>query len=93
MSVVVPPIIDATQKGCLKDLLEEEGMGNMQLLYSASEHGWGAPDFHAHCDNKGASVTLSLHHCLWQICLYHTASDTLPLSHLSLTHYLWHICL
>ena len=81
MSVVVPPIIDATQKGCLKDLLEEEGVGNMQLLYSASKHGWGAPDFHAHCDNKGASVTLSLHHCLWQICLYHTASDTLPLTH------------
>jgi hypothetical protein len=28
------------------------------LIFRASQHGWGASDFHKNCDNKGANIVI-----------------------------------
>eukprot|EP01043_Picozoa_sp_COSAG02_P038348 COSAG02_NODE_2948_length_7680_cov_7.843029_3_plen_840_part_00 len=39
--------------------MAEDGVtGSLQLLYRASAHGWTSQNFHQHCDNKGATLTV-----------------------------------
>ena len=50
---------DASHKEALGRWLAEEGQGGQpQLLYRASEHGWGGAQFHAQCDNQGPTLTV-----------------------------------
>ena len=39
-------------------LLEDGVSGDLELLYRGSRDGWKASDFHAKCDNKGATITV-----------------------------------
>ncbi len=41
----------------LISLLKQKIM-EITLLYRASIHGWMYKDFHAHCDNKGPTISL-----------------------------------
>ncbi len=50
---------DASHKQALGRWLVEEGQGGqLQLLYRASDHGWAAAQFHAHCNNQGPTLTV-----------------------------------
>ena len=39
-------------------LLEDGVSGDLELLYRGSQDGWKASDFHAKCDDKGATITV-----------------------------------
>ena len=40
-------------------MVVEDGVsGDLELLYRGSRDGWKASDFHAKCDNKGATITV-----------------------------------
>lgn len=50
---------DASHKEALGRWLAEEWQGDPpQLLYRASEHGWGGANFHARCNNQGPTLTV-----------------------------------
>ena len=51
-NIVTEWVKDALQLTADKDV-------EITLLYDATKDGWNAADFHAACDNKGATVTLA----------------------------------
>jgi len=52
-------LVDSCHEKALCDfLLEDDIRGELKLLYRGSRDGFGASDFHAKCDNKGATVTV-----------------------------------
>uniref|UniRef100_A0A7S4S2E5 TLDc domain-containing protein n=1 Tax=Ditylum brightwellii TaxID=49249 RepID=A0A7S4S2E5_9STRA len=52
-------ILSADQVYNIKTWLDEDGCGSdTKLLYRASRDGWGAPNFHAKCDNHGPTLTV-----------------------------------
>ena len=43
----------------IESWLSEDGVSeDLELLYRGSRDGWKASDFHAKCDNKGATITM-----------------------------------
>lgn len=50
-------ILDQNQVQNLKNVLDFPD-GRERLLYRGSRDGWLSSNFHKHCDNKGATVTL-----------------------------------
>ena len=53
----LPGIVTEWVKDALK--LSADKDVEIKLLYDATKDGWNAADFHAACDNKGATVTLA----------------------------------
>jgi len=52
-------ILSKHQSYQIESWLSEDGVsGDLELLYQGSRDGWKASDFHAKCDNKGATITV-----------------------------------
>ena len=52
-------ILSKHQSSQIESWLSEDGVsGDLELLYQGSRDGWKASDFHAKCDNKGATITV-----------------------------------
>ena len=52
-------ILPKRQSYQMESWLVEDGLyGYLELLYRGSRDGWKASDFHAKCDNKGATITV-----------------------------------
>ena len=52
-------ILSKHQSSQIESWLSEDGLsGDLELLYWISQDGWKTSDFHAKCDDKGATITV-----------------------------------
>ena len=58
-SYFISAIFSKHQSSQIESWLSEDGVSeDLELLYRGSRDGWKTSDFHAKCDNKGATITV-----------------------------------